>query len=187
MFGIPGGAGGRLIASIDLQEDFPMNHRFAVALLVAVQLSCADTGTGPGDRRFNMDVQYGIRARNELNTFDDTFTKDLIVDGTATTSLRLSRADFDTIESSLQSVDIFSYPDTFIVQHSDTVSYITPFATYVLRVKLDSREKNLVWRDSIIISDIRASRLREVFDLIRKIVEATPEFRALPPPRGGYL
>ena len=164
-----------------------MKQRLAFAVLLALQLSCADTGTGPADRRFNLLVQYGIGARNELNTFNNTFTKDLILDGTATIALVLSQADFDTIEACFQSIDVFSYPDTFVVQHSDTIGYVTPFPTYILRLKVDSREKNLVWSDSILSSDERAVKLRKAFELIRTIVGATPEYQRLPPSRGGYL
>jgi hypothetical protein len=164
-----------------------MKCKLLLTAIVLLQLSCTDSGTTPEDRRFNVLVKFGIGARNELNTFNDTFTKDLIIDGTVTTKLVLSRGDFDSIETRLLSIDIFSYPDTFFAQHTDTVGFVTPHQTCVLKVQLDSRWKDVFWEDSIISSDTRAIQLRQAVELIRRMVEAKPEYRQLPPARGGYL
>lgn len=164
-----------------------MKYKLLIAAMLLSQLSCTDGGTAPQDRRFNILVKFGIYARNELNTFNDTFTKDLILDGTATTRLVLSQTDFDSIESRMLSIDIFSYPDTFVVQHSDTVGFFIPYQTYALKVKVDSRWKDLFWKDSIISSDPRGTELREAFEFIRRLVASKPEYGQLPPARGGYM
>jgi hypothetical protein len=165
----------------------PMKHALVILALVLLQLSCTDSGVAPQDRSFNVTVKFGIGARNELNTFNDTYTKDLCLDGTAVTRLVLLQSDFDSIESRLQNIDIFSYPDTFIVPRTDTVVRVNPFATYVLTVKIDSRWKEVFWQDNSLSSDIQAIKLRETFEFIRKLVEGKPEYKQLPPARGGYL
>jgi hypothetical protein len=167
--------------------DLLMKYILLLTAIVLLQLSCTDNGTTPQDRRFNVSVKFGIKARNELNTFNDTFTKDLILDGTVTTKLVLSQGDFDSIETRLLSIGIFSYPDTFVAQHTDTVGIFTPHQTCVLKVQLDSRWKNVFWEDSIISSDTQAIQLRQAVELIRRLVEAKREYKQLPPTRGGYL
>ena len=164
-----------------------MRHSLVMLAFVVLQLSCTDGGTGPQDRRFNLLVKYGIDAHNELNTFNDTFTKDLILDGTVATKLVLSQSDFDSIESRLLSIDIFSYPDTFVAQHTGTDAFLTPYPTYVLKLICDSRWKDVFWEDSRVSSDTRATKLRQALEFVRKLVEAKPEYRQLPPARGGYL
>ncbi|MFH0991778.1 MAG: hypothetical protein V1799_17355 [bacterium] len=164
-----------------------MKHPLILIAFVLLGLSCTDTGTEPLDRRFNIQLKFGINARNELNSFNDTFTKDLILDGTIITRCVLSQAEFDSIESWLLSIDIFSYPDTFVVQQTDTVASLTPYQTYILKFKLDSRWKNLYWEDSIVSTDARAAKLRQTLEFIRRLVEAKPEYKKLPPARGGYL
>jgi hypothetical protein len=164
-----------------------MKYKLLLTAIVLLQLSCTDSGTMPQDRRFNVMVKFGIEARNELNTFNDTFTKDLILDGTSTTKLVLSQEDFDSIETRFLNIDIFSYPDTFVAQHTDTVGFFTQHQTYILKVQLDSRWKDVFWEDSIISSNTQAMQLRETVELIRRLVEATPEYKRLPPTRGGYL
>ncbi len=59
-----------------------------LALLVA---SCSDSGTSPENRSFNLKFSYGVNARNVLNTFEDTYTKDLAMDGIVTVSFPLCR------------------------------------------------------------------------------------------------
>jgi hypothetical protein len=173
-----------------------MKDTLIILALVLLQLSCTDSGVAPQDRssgvalqdrRFNVIFKFGIGAGNELNTFNDTFTKDLILDGTAATRLVLLQSDFDSIESRLQNIDIFSYPDTFVAQHTDTITFITPYPTYLLRLTLDSRTKVVFWEDSMISSDTRTKKLRVTFQFIRELVESKPEYKQLPPARGGYL
>jgi hypothetical protein len=154
--------------------------------IVFLLASCSDTGVGPAGRRFNVLLQYGIGARNEIDSFHDAFTKDLVLDGTVTTKLVLSEAQLDSIEARLLSIDIFSYPDTFVSQHGDTVASVTPYSTYILKVTLDGRSKNVFWEDAIISPDERAARLRDAFAVIRTLIESTAEFKRLPPARGGY-
>lgn len=162
--------------------------RINVVLVIAlVSISCNDSGTDPVARHFNMSLKYGVDARNELNTFTDSFTKDLILDGIATTKLVLSPEELDTLEARFLAIDIFSYPDTFVAQHGDTVRAVTPYMTYVLKLTRDERQKALYWEDALISSDPRATALRSVFAFVRTLVQGRPEYQSLPPVRGGYL
>jgi hypothetical protein len=177
-----------------------MRLRLLTALMLCLVSACNDHGTAPQgyewplqdeptlhDRSFNILLRYGVGGRNELNTFYDTYTKDLILDGTATTRLVLSEADLDSIESRLNEVDLFSYPDTFVVPKKDTIVTITPYQTYLLRIKSDFGVKSVFWQDSIISSDPKATKLRQVIVYIRTLVETYSEYKGLPPPRGGYI
>ena len=149
--------------------------------------ACSESGTEPALRHFDLQLKYGILARNELNTFDNTVTKDLIVDGQATTRLVLSVKDLDTLESRFVAIDINSYPDTFVVQTGDTVCTITPYVTYSMKIRMGSTWKEVFWEDSILSSDPRATRLRQVLAFVQNLIESKPEYQQLPPARGGYL
>jgi len=164
-----------------------VKREIVVLVLALASFSCNDSGTDPRDRHFNMSLKYGVNARNELNTFTDTFTKDLVLDGTATTKLVLSAPELDTLEAMFLTIDIFSYPDTFVAQHGDTDGVVTPHTTYVLKLTRDERQKVLYWEDALISTDPRATALRSVFDFVRTLVEGKEEYQSLPPARGGYL
>ncbi|MGA9365225.1 MAG: hypothetical protein WBW16_12740 [Bacteroidota bacterium] len=155
--------------------------------LALLSLSCSDSGLSPESRDFNLKLRYGIAARNELNTFQNSYTKDLIIDGTVTAPFVLSDAEFEQIKSKMIEIDFFSYPATFTLVRTDTIVVsFEPHPTYDFEVKYNSSIKRLCWDDGIITNDQRATRLREFIRLIQNIVEAKPEYRQLPPARGGY-
>ncbi len=157
--------------------------------LALLGLSCADQGVEPpsADRRFNLDLKYGIGARNELNTFANTFTKDLIQAGTASTPLVLTAAELDSIEAHLMSIGIFAYPDTLLPPESGALVTVTPAPTYIVRLALDGKEKIVFWNDAHLQSDAQAKNLRDACTFIRWIIEARPEYKRLPEPRDAYI
>jgi hypothetical protein len=151
-------------------------------------VSCSDINSPGSERDFNVRLRYGVLARNELNTFRNTFTKDLILDGTVTIPFHLLQASLDSIAAKMNQIDFFSYPDTFIVRSQDSIRVsISPNNTYDFRVVSRSTVKTLFWDDAIIASDPQATKLRELVALIKTIVESKPEYQQLPPARGGYI
>ena len=151
-------------------------------------LSCSDINAPGTERDFNIRLRYGILARNELNTFGDTFTKDLVLDGTVTVPFYLPQPDLNNIEAKMDQIGFFTYPDTFMVVSRDSVrTFITPNNTYDIEVVSHSKTKTLFWDDAIIANDTQAAMLRELFTLIRETVESRSEYKQLPPARGAYL
>ena len=151
-------------------------------------VSCSGINSPLPQRNFNVRLRYGILARNELNTFGNTFTKDLILDGTVTVPFTLSQADLDSIDGKMNQIGFFSYPDTFVVRSQDSMRvFITPNNTYEFEVASQKTLKTLFWDDAIIAGDPQATKLRELITLIRRIVESKPEYGQLPPARGAYL
>ena len=67
-----------------ITEGEKMKTILLVSLLASSSLSCSDVGVSSRERDFNVRLRYGILARNEINTFQNTYTKDLILDGTVT-------------------------------------------------------------------------------------------------------
>jgi len=147
------------------------------------QPSDAPDGTG-----FNLVFKYGVGARNELDTFNGTFTKDMIIDPPVTVNLTLSKEELDTIYQKMKEIDFFAYPDRFSVSvHSgESTGMITPYSSYYFKVAYDSGLKELWWEDKITNKDEKAEKLRELIEFIKNIVEAKKEYKELPPPRGGY-
>jgi hypothetical protein len=163
--------------------------RLALVLLsfALLQLSCVDSSVTPEDRRFNIRLSYGVGARNVFDSFRNSVTKDLVLDGTATTMLVLSQAECDSIQARVNGIDFFNYPDTFVAPPAENVPSITPYSTYILTVQLDARSKTVVWKESKISTDARSTQLRECITYIRALVEARPEYLQLPQAQGAYL
>ena len=68
----------------------------------------------PGDFGFVLRYGYGgFSRKNVLDTFAGTFTKDMIVDPSITTELRLSPEDLADIYRRMVEIDIWDYPAVF--------------------------------------------------------------------------
>jgi hypothetical protein len=150
-------------------------------------MSCSQSTNPLETRDFNLKFSYGVNARNILNTFQNTYTKDLIVDGVITIPFTLSNNDFKQILDKMNEIKIFEYPDTFVVPTWDTTTTIIPFSTYKFEVSYNSSIKYLYWSDNIINANNNATKLRELIKLLTRIIQSKPEYLQLPPAKGGYL
>ncbi len=153
-------------------------------LLGLLAAGCREESTSPAARSFNIELKYGVDARNELNTYDNILTKDLVRDGTVTVPFTLPDSDITHIRNMLLSIDFFSYPDTLRTGTPGSAAGQTePHATYFFRVTDRDRTKTLFWddvdpgRDT----DANAVRLKEAIASIVSIVDSNPTYRELPP------
>lgn len=138
---------------------------------------------------FNLEFRYGVTAGNILNTFEGTYTKDMVLDPAVTTNLRLTETEMDSIYQKMVEIDFFRYPDVFKVDvhESEVIGIITPYSTYYFEVEYPSGTKELKWEDEITNTDEKADKLRELIELIINIIESKAEYQVLPAPSGGYL
>ena len=166
--------------------------RLILASLASVALLLGTIGCGaptPGDSNFNLIFKYGVGATNELNTFNGTFTKDMIMEPSIKVKLSLSEEELDSIYQKMVEIDFFNYPDRFsvTVPPGESIIMVTPYESYYFKVRYDSRVKELWWEDEIKNENIEADRLRELIELIWSIIQSKEEYKKLPPPKGGYL
>jgi hypothetical protein len=165
-------------------------NKFAISALAVLSLSCNEVSDDPHDRHFNILFRYGVGARNELNTFENSYTKDLILDGSVTIRYVLPLEDRNAIEGKLQQLEFFSYPDTFrVVPESNQAFALHPYQSYFFRVQMGTGTKTLYWADSLWPNSEYPGRrnLEELVTFIRDRISWKPEIQRLPPARGGYL
>ena len=146
----------------------------------------------PEKTNFNLIFNYGVMARNKLDTFQGTYTKDMVIDPPITVELSLSEEEMDSIHQKMVEIDFFNYPDNFSVSVPPDVptGIRTPYPSYYFKVEYNSKIKELWWNDQIVYKDYkdeRADRLSELVSLIRSIVESKEEYKKLPEPRSAYL
>ena len=169
-----------------------MKRRQIIIVLVLVAALLGTAGCSappPSPSNFNLIFKYGVGARNELNTFDGTYTKDMIMDPPITVNLSLSREELDRIYHKMIEINFFGYPDEFSVSipPGQSVGMVTPYCSYYFRVEYNSKVKELWWEDNIINQDEKAEKLRELIKLIKDIIESKEEYKKLPSPSSGYL
>ena len=146
----------------------------------------------PGESNFNLIFRYGIMAGNTLNTFEGTYTKDMVRDPSITVPLALTEEEMDRIYQKMVEIDFFNYPDNFSISVPPGVptGLRTPYPSYYFRVEYNSTTKELWWDDEIVCKDFqdeKADQLRELIELIRDIIESKEEYKELPEPRSAYL
>jgi len=138
---------------------------------------------------FNFIFKYGVTGRNTLDTFQGTFTKDMVMDAAITIELTLSGEEMAGIYQKMSEIDFFNYPDKFTVTvpPGELIGMVTPHSSYYFKVEHKSGTKELKWEDEITNPDERAGKLRELINFIRNIIESREEYKQLPEPRSGYL
>ena len=163
-----------------------MKWYLSLPILALLALSCSKSVAPPEGRDFNFKLDYGIFAKNVLNTYDNTYTKDLVIDGTVTVPFTLSDSELQCIDAKMIGIGFFSFPDTFVVPGADTLGYVTPHSTYIFDVKDNSTVKHLYWSDCIVSEDTNGVKLRGLISLIVNIIHSNPKYSQLPPANGGY-
>jgi hypothetical protein len=142
----------------------------------------------PQKNSLNLIFKVAIGAWNVLDTFECTFTKDMVLDPSITICFALSPAELDSIRARMNQIDFFNYPDTFRINIPDSLAqWITPSIAYYYYVETDTIRKELFWHDYIINPDEDADKLRELGHFIMQLVMSKDEYKRLPEPRGGYL
>lgn len=150
--------------------------------------SCSDKVVEPveSDPQF-VQIFFKYYHKNELNTFDKTYQKDLIMDGTIKVYFWLTTEEQNEILKKANEINFFSFPDIF---PSDPGIIIRPDpGDQILRIKTDNEDHQTQWTISTILidtNDPQTVKLKELISLIISIIEAKAEYKNLPPSRGGY-
>jgi hypothetical protein len=132
---------------------------------------------------FNFVFNYGVGAKNQLDTSKGQYTKDMVIEPSITASLKLTNEEMNKIYEEMKKISILTYPDTFSPK---TNAMRTPFDTYSIKIIADGREKNIFWKDQYVAESKEAVQLRELFNKIREIIINKDEFKKLPAAKGGY-
>ena len=171
------------------------NKMLRVVLLIAVVSlvvlpACAQPGTPRQNTSFNFIFKYGVGAGNILDTFENSYTRDMVIDPPERTKMVLTDHEMNSIYAKMRDIGFFDYPVQFSIPmpKEGSVGMVTPHQTYYFKVTVGTQSKELTWEDNIItVKSEPADKLRELITLILKIIEAKPEYKTLPTPRGGYI
>ena len=170
-----------------------MNKVFLLAVVLAlVSCFCGINGCNESKTEvssFNLVFKYGITARNILDTFEGTYTRDMVTDPPVTIELSLSEREKEDIYKKMVECEFLNYPDEFSVSvpPGELTGLVTPYNSYYFKVEYNSRIKELRWDDEITNQDEKADRLRDLVIFIRNIIESKEEYKELPEPTSAYL
>jgi hypothetical protein len=132
---------------------------------------------------FNFTVQFGHRFKNEINTFKDSVTKDLISDGTATTSIFLTNEEISAIYKKMKDINIMA-PKKLVPDKTNCMQ--TPHGEDKWEIQLNGETKTLYWNGEYCETTNDAKQLIELRNYILNIVKSKEEYKKLPEANGAY-
>lgn len=158
-----------------------------ILLPCLIFLTCNNIPTEPEEQFVQIYFKYGYK--NILNTFENVYQKDLVLDGIIQVPFWLTEEEQNNILDKANDLYFFSMPDTFDYSSSnDTLVYISPNpGQQILRIKFEGKDKSTLWKYPVVQNDLQLNNLFKLRKFIINIIESKPEYRKLPPSRGGYL
>ena len=133
-----------------------------------------------GPTNSNLIFRYGVGAKNELNTFDQTYTKDMVMDPSVTIKFKLTDNEFAGIYQKINDLKLLEKNE----EPAEGNMFVEPCSSYYLKVQIDSTQKELSWDNCRgKISDT----LEQFTNYIISVIESKREYKKLPTPKGGYL
>lgn len=128
---------------------------------------------------FNIDFHYGILAKTGLNTFNGTYTKDMVMNPSVTIPIVLTSEEISGIRKQFDSLNLFEEK-----ARAENHTFVTPCESYDLIVDEDGTSRHLDWDCDQYGSN---PDLETLADYVRSIVESKDAYKALPIPQGGYM
>ncbi|HLP17755.1 MAG TPA: hypothetical protein VK470_15940 [Bacteroidota bacterium] len=127
-------------------------------------------------------IYFHDNLLDELDTYHGTFQKDLVMDGTARTTMWLTTNEQEIIVTAIERYRFFSLPDTIPAIYT----VMPDLGPKELRMKYKGKEKTIVWYQGVDPHDKSMYFVEQLRSLLWNIIVAKPEYKALPESHGGY-
>lgn len=142
-----------------------------------------DIGQSHEEQFVEIHLQYGFV--DELNTFEGTFKKDLVMDGSVTVEFWLSKEDQESIKELADEVSFFSMPNT--IPAMPGVGINPDPSPDMLRVKFEDKDNTVVWSYPNDPENTNFNRVIKLSEHIMSIVKNSEIYKSLPEARGARL
>lgn len=135
---------------------------------------------------FQFSVQFGVHAKNEVNTYDGRVTKDLIDHGTATAELLFTAAERAQIYEHMREINVFAEKKFIPADADETMCVQEPPEDEEWKITANGQEVGFQISGQFCESTDDAKKFRQLRNEIWKIVETKEAYRQLPEVVGGY-
>ncbi|HBI03327.1 MAG TPA: hypothetical protein DDY49_04760 [Paenibacillaceae bacterium] len=140
--------------------------------------------TMPADFAFK--ITFGVEGKNEINTFRNTITKDLLKGGKTSGTFTFTKEEMEAIYKKMKKINIIGHkelsPSPFYIQIGEK-----PIATEHWEIRLDGHYiqlENKEYANKKTTKD--AQQLLELHQWIFELVKQKDEFQKLPDAREGF-
>lgn len=153
-----------------------------ITLIILLSISCNEKIIEPDEQRVEILLKYNYK--DELNTFEKYFIKDLVIDGLYKVEFWLTELEQTEIEKKTYELNFFTLPDSML--NSAPVE-ISPNFTHYLKIKIGNDENAVTW--NITLPEYQTEEHTKIYKLAKyiiDIIESKPEYKKLPERNGGY-
>jgi hypothetical protein len=161
----------------------PLSLLIAIVLLVIS--GCSGKNNMPDDMPNDFDflVQFGVGSKNEINTFDNTVTKDLVIDGTITKKIPLTKEEIKKVYEKMKEVNVL---ESKKLEPKKKRCMQTPYGEDNWKIKLNGETITFNLSEEYCNPTKDAKQLIELRNYIFGMVMNKEEYKQLPESRGGY-
>jgi hypothetical protein len=168
----------------------------------SVLTGCAHMQQLPPDMPddFGFTLYYGPYGKNILNTFEQTYTKDLIGEGQVTVKLAMTKAELRKVYERIIEIGIMCFPGSIEPEENVIRTWEDadrkydlrkshPFTLEQLRVRMNGEEHGLSFFIGVChgpTGRIPYTPFYLLIQLIQEILYDKSEYRVLPPADGVY-
>ena len=131
---------------------------------------------------FDFIVEFGVLKKNVFNTYEETVTKDLITDGTATTNLTFTAEEMESIYQEMKNVNIIETKNLVPVTNCAQ----EPFSEDEWEITINGEVITHVISGQYCETTNDAKQLIELRNYIFSLVKNKEEYKKLPEAKGGY-
>jgi hypothetical protein len=162
-----------------------MKTTILLLVFIFLFISCGkkEETINTNDEQFVL-IQFKYDRINELNTFDKTFTKNLMIEGEIKIPFALSKQEQESIIYKCEEIDFFGLPNTLL---NPETKNIMPESQSFIKIEYKSIMHDIIW-DGMPPKEFSTEhqRIVELASFIKNIVERSPEYKKLPQSFGGY-
>ncbi|MDQ0878854.1 hypothetical protein QFZ77_007513 [Paenibacillus sp. V4I3] len=137
----------------------------------------------PTDFDFAVRFGYGEITKNEINTYQDTVTKDLIMNGDITAKITFTLEEMRSIYENMREINIMGTKE--LVPTNKNCSSI-PYNEDSWKISVDGETKTFTWSDKNCDVTSDAKQLLGLRTFIQHIVAGKDSYKELPKAEGGY-
>ncbi|MEK4485418.1 hypothetical protein MHH81_07395 [Psychrobacillus sp. FSL H8-0484] len=131
---------------------------------------------------FDFIVEFGVRKRNVINTYEDTVTKDLVADGTVTTNLTFTTEEMDKIYQKMKEINITGKKNT----NPQTNCLRIPFSEDEWEITINGGVITHTVSEQYCSETSDDKQLIELRNYVFSLVKNKDEYKKLPEAEGGY-
>lgn len=156
----------------------------SVIILLVLSFAMVNCSCNCDQEDIDLKVHMKYGYADEVNTFENSLKKDLVMDGSTDTTFSFTPEQKNAILNMANEVGFFDMPKE--IKTTANYDQNPSPGPQSLRIKFDKWDHTVKWNYPIGESELEQD-IKKLSYFIISIIVDSPEYKALPEARGGYL